>query len=167
MSAAHVSDAVDFVSERMVPYLVHGRGQRSAAYWLSPVERSQLVKQGVPAHEVVALSDAMGLPRDQLMRVLGLARSTVERKITQKGALSQPESEKMLGVERLIGQVDAMVHAAQSAPPGFDAARWFAQWMVAPVAALGGMAPQALLDTADGREAVSTLLYQMQSGAYA
>ena len=157
--------AIPQVSERLGAYHAPARG--TAAYWLSPMERSQLVKQGVPAREVVALSDAMGLPRDQFMRVLGLARSTVERKIARRGPLSQPESEKLVGVERLIGQVDAMVREAGAAPDDFDAARWFARWMADPVPALGGMAPQELLDTADGREAVRTLLSQMKSGAYA
>ena len=61
----------------------------------------------------------------------------------------------------------AMVREAGTAPDDFDAARWFARWMADPVPALGGVAPQELLDTADGREAVSTLLYQMKSGVYA
>ena len=153
------------VSDRLGSYHVPARG--TAAYWLSPMERSQLVKQGVPAREVVALADAMAVPRDQLMRVLGLARSTVERKIAQRGPLSQHESEKMVGIERLIGQVDAMVREAGEAPDDFDAAHWFARWMADPVPALGGLAPQELLDTADGREAISTLRYQMKSGVYA
>ena len=153
------------VSDRLGSYHVPARA--TAAYWLSPMERSQLVKQGVPAREVVALADAMAVPRDQLMRVLGLARSTVERKIAQRGPLSQHESEKMVGIERLIGQVDAMVREAGEAPDDFDAAHWFARWMADPVPALGGLAPQELLDTAAGREAISTLLYQMKSGVYA
>ena len=138
--------------DRMASYLLPPRALGAQTYRLSPVERAQRVKQGVPARELVAVSQAMGLPREQLMRVLGLARSTVERKITQ----------------RLIGQVDAMVRDSAGADAAdFDAARWFASWMAEPVAALGGMAPQDLLDTADGREAVSTLLMQIQSGVYA
>jgi len=167
MTASLSSAAARQVSDRPGAYVIPGRAAHQAAYRLSPVERSRLVKQGVPAREVVALSEAMDLPRDQVMRVLGLARSTVERKIAQRSVLSQSESEKLVGIERLIGQVDAMVREAGSAPRGFDAARWFARWMAEPVAALGGLAPQSLLDTADGREAVSTLLYQMKSGAYA
>ena len=104
------------VSDRLGSYHVPARG--TAAYWLSPMERSQLVKQGVPAREVVALADAM-------------------------------------------------VREAGEAPDDFDAAHWFARWMADPVPALGGLAPQELLDTADGREAISTLLYQMKSGVYA
>jgi len=98
---------------------------------------------------------------------VGLARSTVERKLAARGRLSEAESEKLVGLSRLIGQVDAMVRESGEAPVGFDAARWFAAWMGEPVAALGGLRPQQLLDTADGREALATLLLQMRSGVYA
>ena len=143
---------------------VPGQG---GAYHLSALERVRLVKQGVPARTVQEMSAAMGLPRDQLMRVVGLARSTVERKIAARGLLSAGESERLMGLSRLIGQVDAMVTESGQRPADFDAARWFAAWMGQPVAALGGLCPQELLDTADGREVLATLLLQMQSGAYA
>ncbi|HPZ58884.1 MAG TPA: hypothetical protein PLK50_16330, partial [Ottowia sp.] len=73
MSASLSSTAAPQVSDRLATYVLHGPA--TAAYWLSPMERSQRVKQGVPAREVVTLAEAMGLPRDQFMRVLGLARS--------------------------------------------------------------------------------------------
>ena len=76
------------------------------------------------------------------------------------------EREKVLGLSKLIGQVQAMV-AESGDPEGFDAAKWFAAWMVEPSPALGGRKPEDLLETADGREAVSRLLGQMQSGAFA
>ena len=164
----------------LAPPVAHAARERAAAYFLgsaasaqgqafalSALERVQLVKQGVPARTVQEMSAAMGLPRDQLMRAVGLARSTVERKIAARARLSEGESEKLVGLSRLIGQVDAMVRTSDSAPADFDAARWFAAWMAQPVAALGGLCPQALLDTADGREALGTLLLQMQAGAYA
>lgn len=137
------------------------------AFSLSPLERVRLVKQGVPARTVQDLSAAMGLPREQLMRALGLARSTLERKIAARHRLSGPESEKLVGLSRLIGQVDAMVSESGAQAAGFVAARWFARWMAEPAAALGGLCPQELLDTADGREALSALLGQMQAGVYA
>jgi hypothetical protein len=85
-------------------YLLQPRALGAQTYLLSPVERAQRVKQGVPARELVTVSQAMGLPREQLMRALGLARSTVERKIAQRGTLSQPEGERLIGLERLIGR---------------------------------------------------------------
>lgn len=160
--------AAHAVRERSATYFLGapaaGQGD---AFGLSALERVRLVKQGVPARTVQEMSVAMGLPREQLMRAVGLARSTVERKIAARARLSEGESEKLVGLSRLIGQVDAMVRASGQAPAGFNAARWFAGWMAQPVAALGGLCPQELLDTADGREALATLLLQMQSGVYA
>ena len=144
--------------------LAPGQG---GAFALSAIERAELVKRGLPARAVQEMSAARGLPREQLMRAVGLARSTVERKLAARGRLSEAESEKLVGLSRLIGQVDAMVRESGEAPVGFDAARWFAAWMGEPVAALGGLRPQQLLDTADGREALATLLLQMRSGVYA
>ena len=144
--------------------LAPGQG---GAFALSAIERAELVKRGLPARAVQEMSAAMGVPREQLMRAVGLARSTVERKLAARGRLSESESEKLVGLSRLIGQVDAMVRESGEAPVRFDAARWFAAWMGEPVAALGGLRPQQLLDTADGREALATLLLQMRSGVYA
>jgi uncharacterized protein (DUF2384 family) len=50
---------------------------------------------------------------------------------------------------------------------GFDVARWTAEWLEEPNAALGGKSPGDFMDTADGRGLVSGLVAQMQSGAYA
>ncbi len=160
--------AFPIARERSAAYalrpLAPGQG---GAFALSAIERAELVKRGLPARAVQEMSAAMGLPREQLMRAVGLARSTVERKLAARGRLSEAESEKLVGLSRLIGQVDAMVRESGEAPVGFDAARWFAAWMGEPVAALGGLRPQQLLDTADGREALATLLLQMRSGVYA
>ena len=170
MSACTVTpdSAFPTARERSATYalrlLAPGQG---GAFALSAIERAELVKRGLPARAVQEMSAAMGLPREQLMRAVGLARSTVERKLAARGRLSEAESEKLVGLSRLIGQVDAMVRESGEAPVGFDAARWFAAWMGEPVAALGGLRPQQLLDTADGREALATLLLQMRSGVYA
>ena len=154
--------------ERSLAYALRAPASaQGGAFHLSPLERAELVKRGLPARTVQEMSAAMGLPREQLMRVTGLARSTMERKIAARSRLSEGESEKLVGLSRLIGQVDAMVREGGDAPADFDAARWFAAWMAEPVAALGGLCPQALLDTADGREALATLLLQIKSGVYA
>lgn len=144
-------------------------GSRNAfleIYDLSPVERSTLIKHRVPARMVVSVCDGMGISRDRFVKMMGLARSTIDRKIQDKREMSVDESEKLVGISRLIGQVETIV-AESGNPDGFDAAKWFAEWMSQPVAALGGLLPEQLLDTADGREAIGTLLAQMQSGAYA
>ena len=166
--SAHATSSQPHLRERSAAYaLRQAAPAQGGAFHLSALERVRLVKQGMPARTVQEMSAAMGLPRDQLMRAVGLARSTVERKIAARSRLSEGESEKLVGLSRLIGQVDAMVRESGQAPKGFDAARWFAAWMAQPVAALGGLCPRELLDTADGREALATLLLQMKSGVYA
>ena len=69
------------------------------------------------------------------------------------------------GLATLIGQVEALV-AEQGAPAGFDAARWFREWMKQPVPALGGRRPVELLDTREGQQIVSGLLEAIRAGAY-
>lgn len=119
------------------------------AFNLAPMERLRVVKQGLPARTVQDMSAAMGVSREQFMRAVGLARSTVERKIANRRKLSAAESEKPVGLSRLIGQVAAMVRESGSPPADFDPARWFARWMTEPAAALGSACSQELLATAD------------------
>jgi uncharacterized protein (DUF2384 family) len=79
--------------------------------------------------------------------------------------LSQDESERALGIARLIGLVEKIV-GESGEPAGFDAARWTAAWLERPNNALGGKTPGDFMDTADGRALVAGLVAQMQSGAY-
>ncbi|MEO8250054.1 MAG: antitoxin Xre/MbcA/ParS toxin-binding domain-containing protein [Burkholderiales bacterium] len=90
----------------------------------------------------------------------------LNRKIKEGDVLSQDESERALGVARLIGQVQKIVSESGNLER-FDAAGWTAQWLEEINPALGGKAPGEFLDTADERELVSRLIAQMQSGAYA
>jgi putative toxin-antitoxin system antitoxin component (TIGR02293 family) len=135
-------------------------------YCLPAVERDTLVKAGVPSEFAVVIIDSMGVSKERFYKVLNLSRSTLERKLQASADMNTAESERVIGLSKLIGQVQAMV-AESGQPEGFDAARWFAAWMAEPAPALGGRKPEELLETADGREAISKLLAQMQSGAYA
>jgi putative toxin-antitoxin system antitoxin component (TIGR02293 family) len=135
-------------------------------YNTPPILRIELVRRGVPAETVHIIADAMGIAKDRLYKTLGVSRATVERKIRAKERLGQDQGERVMGIARLVGQVDQMVSESGTAE-GFDAARWLADWLERPLPALGGRAPGALLDTAEGRDLVSGLLGQIQSGAYA
>lgn len=135
-------------------------------YYLPAVERDTLVKAGVPSQFTVVLIESMGVPKERFYRILNLSRSTLERKLQASADMSTAESERVIGLSKLIGQVQAMV-AESGNPEDFDAAKWFSAWIAEPSPALGGRKPEELLETADGREAVSKLLAQMQSGAFA
>jgi putative toxin-antitoxin system antitoxin component (TIGR02293 family) len=130
------------------------------------VDRIAIVKHGLPARLLTMLADDMQVPRERLYGWLGIARATANRKVKDDQVLSQDESERTLGVVCLIGQVQTVV-AESGDVRGFDAARWTAQWLAEPNAALGGRPPGGFMDTADGRALVSGLVDQMQTGAYA
>lgn len=134
-------------------------------YAAGTLERVEQVREGVPAALIELMSEDMGLPKERLYKAMRLPRATVNRKLQAKQTLSPDESERVLGVARLVGQVEAMVRDSGE-PEGFDAARWLAEWLERPNPALGRKQPAEFLDTADGRVLISDLLSRMSSGAY-
>ena len=138
----------------------------ASLYPLDAIERVAMVKEGVPARLLDLICEDMAVPKDKLYATIGLARATINRKLREQQMLNQDESERVLGIARLVGQVSAMVRES-GRPEGFDAARWVADWLDEPQPALGGRRPAELMDTADGRTIVSDLIARMRSGAYA
>lgn len=135
-------------------------------YRADPIERIDLIKRGVPATEVEALAKRMAIPKDRLVSTLGLARATVDRKAKENKPLSSDDSSRVVGMARLVGQVQSMVDESGN-PDGFNAAEWVARWLETPLAALGSRCPAEFMDTSDGQRLVSDLMARMQSGAYA
>lgn len=135
-------------------------------YRADPMERVDLVKHGVPARSVEEIARRMAVSKERLVGTLGLARATVDRKARDGQRLSAQESSRVVGVARLVGQVQAMVDESGDTH-GFDAAHWVARWLEEPLPALGGRRPAELMDTFEGQAIVSDLLARAQSGAYA
>lgn len=146
--------------------LLSRRAPLAALNSYEPMERIQLVREGVPAELVPFVAEEMAITKERLYRTIGVPRATMDRKIRAGQRLNPDESERLLGIARLVGQAEQMVRESGE-PDGFDAARWVADWLETPLPALGGSRPAALMDTAEGRRMVSDLLAQMQSGAYA
>ncbi|HET7551275.1 MAG TPA: antitoxin Xre-like helix-turn-helix domain-containing protein [Gemmatimonadaceae bacterium] len=146
--------------------LLSRRAPLAALNSYDPMERIALVREGVPAELVPVVAEEMAISRERLYRTIGVPRATMDRKIRARQRLNPDESERLLGIARLVGQVEQMVRESGE-PENFDSARWLADWLETPLAALGGSCPAALMDTAEGRRIVSDLLAQMQSGAYA
>jgi putative toxin-antitoxin system antitoxin component (TIGR02293 family) len=135
-------------------------------YRAEPLTRVQMVKQGLPADYIDRLAKSMAMPKERLMRGLGISPATVNRKAREAKPLSTEDSERILGVARMIGQVEVMVQESGD-PEGFNAAEWLADWLERYVGALGGRQPMSFMDTAEGQAIISNLLAIMQSGAYA
>jgi putative toxin-antitoxin system antitoxin component (TIGR02293 family) len=135
-------------------------------YTMNSMDRAHLVKVGAPSRALTVIAKDMNIPRERFVSLIGVKRATANRKLKAHQGLSADESERVVGVAKLIGQVESIVKESGSLTD-FKPALWFSEWIVQPAPALGGEKPADLLDTADGREAVSRLLSQMQSGAYA
>lgn len=131
----------------------------------TPFDRIQRLKAGVPATQLSELSAAMGIPRQKLCGWVGISSATAKRRPRANAVLSVAEGERLLGVMRLVGLVEKIVVESGNLE-NFDAARWAAQWLDRPNAALEGRSPGEFMDTEDGRQIVRSLISQMQSGAY-
>ncbi|MDP2760760.1 MAG: DUF2384 domain-containing protein [Sideroxyarcus sp.] len=138
----------------------------SGLYYATELERVTIIRQGLPANILVQISSAMDISNDLLFSTLAFPRSTVVRKIQNNEMLSAEQSERVVGLERLVGQVEAMVEQSGN-PQGFDAGRWVGDWLQRPLPALGGKKPAEFMDTMEGQNLVARFLAQSQSGAYA
>jgi putative toxin-antitoxin system antitoxin component (TIGR02293 family) len=135
-------------------------------YRTSKIDRVKILKRGVPARYTRVLATGMSVSQEKLYDTVGLTRATVDRKVRRDDLLNADESERVMGIARLVGQVQTLVEESGN-PKGFDAAKWLAGWLDRPLPALDGKSPAEFMDTADGRALVSDLLAQQQSGAYA
>eukprot|EP01032_Pedospumella_encystans_P011363 gene11363-13215_t len=132
----------------------------------SAAERVQLIRQRVAPDVVDMTIIDMGITKSSLYITLDFPPSTMKRKTSKDELLPTALSERMIGLQKLIGQVQTMVEESGN-PKGFNAAHWIAQWLEQPLGALGGQKPAHFMDTIQGQELVSDVLARMQSGAYA
>lgn len=129
------------------------------------MEQVRALKRGLPANVIGLLAKRMNVSRDQLLRTLGLAKSAADGNTEARRPLSADESSRVLGMARLVTQVQAMVEESGN-PQGFDASTWVATWLEQPLPALGGQRPAEWMDTSERQAFVSQLVARMQTGAY-
>lgn len=135
-------------------------------FYSTPADRINLIRSGVSAQDAKRLLARLDIPQNLVLESLKLPTATVNRKAKEDANLSLEDSERIIGVSRLIGQVDAMVRQSGDSSD-FDPAQWLSGWLQQPLPALGGARPLDFIDTMEGLGMVSGLLNQMQSGAYA
>ncbi len=136
-----------------------------AIYRAMPIERIEMIRRGIPAAAAKRLFADLAIGQGAALKALNLSTATVNKKVKQGDSLSPDESERVLGVARLLGQVEAIVEDGGDAE-GFDAGAWLARWLTEPLPALGRVRPIDMLDTMEGVELVSTMLARIQGGAY-
>lgn len=135
-------------------------------YLASPTDRIHLIRSGVQAKVLLDTGARMGVSKEGILTLLKLPRSTVTRHLQAERVLPTDFSERFLGLQQLIGQVEVMVGESGD-PAGFDAAHWVAGWLERPLPALNNAKPADYMDTMQGQMLVASLLASMQSGAFA
>ena len=134
-------------------------------YELPLTERVRLIEDRVKARVFKDMVADMAMSQKGLAELLRIPVATVNRKAMNDDLLSIDESERVLNLFALIGQVQKMVAESDHAED-FDAPKWVAHWIEEPLPALGGKRPAEFLHTASGFIIVSDVLSAMQSGAY-
>lgn len=132
----------------------------------TPQVRHHLIKAGYPARDAKRLFQGLQINQADVLKALNLSVATVNKKAKADQTLTVDESERVIGVAKLVGQLEAMVEESGD-PEGFDALAWLSRWLSEPSPALGHLKPIDLLDTMEGQALVSRTLAQAQSGAYA
>jgi len=135
-------------------------------YRSSPQARIKMIRSGVKAGDAKQMISDLHFDQQALLGALNLKTATVNRKAARDEALSIEESERVLGIASLVGQLQAIVEESGDLD-GFDATQWLSQWLREPLSALGGEKPLSLLDTMEGQSLVADTLAKVQSGAFA
>lgn len=131
-----------------------------------PIERISIIKHGILASEAKQILSDLAVTQAVAMTALNISVATMNRRAKGEDRLPPAESERVLGVARLVGQIQNIVEESGD-PQGFDAAAWMSRWLNEPLPALGGVRPLDLMDTMEGQTLVSNTLAQVQGGAYA
>src|ERR1700722_9450740 len=90
---------------------------------MPPMETVELIKTGLSADFLTRLSRDLDRPMRYVVLTIGMAPTSASRKIARQTPLAPDESERALGIGKLIGQAESIVQQSGRAE-GFDAGKW-------------------------------------------
>lgn len=115
----------------------------------------EALKEGLEIREVDLLREALSVPMERLMPILGISKATWHRR-RLTGRMGAHESDRVVRLARLFG-------LAAEALEGGDNAR---AWLTSPQFGLGGEVPLEHAGTEVGAREVEDLLGQIEHGVY-
>lgn len=142
-------------SLRAVENLLGGRGVLRAKPY-STLDWINVIRRGIPAAAVEALTKAVKVSHVELARMLGIPERTLARR-KREGTLSSEESAKLLRLARAVGRANEVFEDPETA----------LHWLKSPNSALSGTTPLSILDTDIGAESVLDTLGRIEHGVYA
>jgi putative toxin-antitoxin system antitoxin component (TIGR02293 family) len=145
--SVHASLAVD---DLLGGSQVLHRIPRSSLDWVT------IIRHGIPASAVDALTRFTRLTQSELAAAVGIPERTLARR-KREGKLNSEESSRLLRLARVVSRgeevfedLDASIH-----------------WLKSANASLGGATPLSLLDTDIGAEGVMETLGRIEQGVFA
>ena len=122
---------------------------------MTPMEKMELIEDGISKKDLEALKQKTNLDYDQLAQVLSVARATLINK-KGKARFSHELS------ERIVGLADLYSYGYEV----FEDRTKFNGWVFQPNQALGGKPPFDLLHNSYGREEVRNVIGRIDYGIY-
>jgi hypothetical protein len=119
-------------------------------YHATPAERAGMIKDGMGAAIANRLASDLIIGQANAFAALNL---------------SPDKGERVIGIAKLIGQLQVMILASGDGS-ALDAPAWISRWLSEPLPAFDGIRPIDLMDTMEGQARVGKALAQIQSGAY-
>lgn len=123
---------------------------RSALDWIT------LIRLGIPASAIDALTRLTHLSRSELAAAVGIPERTLARR-KREGRLNSEESSRLIRLARVVARGEEVFEDLEAA----------IHWLQSANAALGGVTPLSLLDTDIGAEGVMDTLGRIEQGIFA
>ncbi|MBV5272405.1 MAG: DUF2384 domain-containing protein [Lamprocystis purpurea] len=122
---------------------------RSTLDWVT------LIRSGIPASAVDALTRLTHLSQTELATAVGIPERTLARR-KREGKLTSEESSRVIRLARVIARGEEV----------FEDLAATIDWLKSPNAALGGVTPLTLLDTDIGTESAMDTLGRIEHGIF-
>lgn len=139
----------------VVSYCVHGATGKIAASDFTPSKLIEVLRVGLPMHELDDLQASLEVPMDKLFPMLGISKATLHRR-KAGGRLGPAESDRIVRFAKLMGKAVEVMESEEQAR----------HWLRAPQLGLGGAVPLEYAETEVGARAVEELLGRIEQGVY-
>lgn len=123
--------------------------------WGSRLERVAIIRAGLPYEAIEVVGGKANLPVSQMLRYLGVAQTTYNKKKRENEHLSGRDSEVVLVLTELLDfGLDVFNHEKEK----------FHRWLKKPNVSLGRVAPESLFDSLTGIQEVRNALNRLEFG---
>ncbi|MBK7427065.1 MAG: DUF2384 domain-containing protein [Saprospiraceae bacterium] len=126
--------------------------------WSSPMERVEIIRQGIPFSSIERISDRLNRPVKAVLSLVGMPQTTYNKKKSERSLLDSRDSELIVHITELL---DFGIEVFNKEEEKFQ------RWLKKPNLSLGGHTPESLLDTITGIDEVRNSLNRIEYGNFA